>query len=66
MGRVMPSQGSAIFKIWTSRGSKKAFVESLVLLTVLNQLWKYVVFVTLHSSLPRFIKNNVYKKKNGI
>ena len=38
-----------IFKACTSRCSIKEFAESLVLLTVLNQLWKCVVFVTLHS-----------------
>ena len=49
-----------IFKIWTSRCSKNAFVESLFLLTLLNRLWRLVVFDTLHSSSPRFI-TIVYK-----
>ena len=49
-----------ILKIWTLRYSKNAFAESLVLLTVLSQLWKCVVFVMLHSSLRKFC-NNVYK-----
>ena len=48
------------FKTWTSRCSKNAFLKSLVLLTGLNQIWKCVAFVKLHSSSPRFI-NNVYK-----
>ena len=49
-----------ILKIWTLRYSKNTFAESLVLLTVLNQLWKCVVFVMSHSSLPKFC-NNIYK-----
>ena len=44
-------------KIWTSRYSKNAFLRSLFLLTVLNQIWKCIAFVTLHSSSPRFISN---------
>ena len=49
-----------IFKIWTFRWSKNTFTEPVVLLTVLNQLWKCVVFVTLHSSSP-WVINIVYK-----
>ena len=38
--------GGKIFKIWTTRYSKNAFANSHFLLTVLNQLWKFVVFIT--------------------
>ena len=44
-------------KIWTSRCSKNAFLKSFVLLTVLNQIWKCIALVTLHSTSPRFISN---------
>ena len=44
-------------KIWTSRCSKNTLLKSLVLLTVLNQIWKCIPFVTLHSSLLTFISN---------
>ena len=44
-----------IFKIWFCRSYKNFFVESLVFLTLLNQLQNFIVFVMLHSSLPKFI-----------